>query len=58
MLVLAYVGDEDSTNAVPYDIVEIASANDKKALLLGKGVYNIVAKDQEQHTQTIKVRMR
>jgi hypothetical protein len=57
LLAFAYVEGEDSSKAVPYDIIEITSVNDKKALLLEKGAYKIVLKDQQQHAQTVPVRI-
>jgi hypothetical protein len=57
VLVLAYVADEDSTKTVPYDVMEISNAGDKKALFLQKGVYKLVLKDQQQNSQTLPVRI-
>lgn len=51
-LVLAYAAEEDKTQAVPVDIVELRGPQDKKALALGKGKYTIVATGQAGSSQT------
>lgn len=51
-LVLAYVATEDATQAVPADVVELQSPQDRKVLALKKGRYRIVAKGRSGQVQT------
>lgn len=58
VLVLAYVKGEDIQKAVPYDVMELSSASDKKALFLEKGSYTVVLKNQEGKSQQMDISVR
>lgn len=60
-LVFAYLADENINVAksedmpIPYDVIELKNASDKKALSLKKGKYNIVIKDKSGQEQKLSV---
>ena len=43
-MVMAYVDGENVDEAIPFDVIEIKNANEKKALVLEKGKYKLVMK--------------
>ncbi len=47
MLVLAYCSNEDSSIAIPVDIMELKSVNDNKALVLPVGAYKIILRSSK-----------
>lgn len=60
-LVFAYLADENidvkknSDLPVPFDVIELKSTSDKKALSLKKGKYNIILKNKKGEQQRITV---
>jgi hypothetical protein len=62
-LVYAYLADENievknsQDMPIPYDVIEIKNASDKKALSLKAGKYNIIIKDKNGQQQKISVTM-
>jgi hypothetical protein len=62
-LVFAYLADENievknsQDMPLPYDVIEIKNASDKKALSLKAGKYNIIIKDKNGQQQKISVTM-
>ena len=55
-LVFAYYAEENCNFAVATDIIELKSKNDKVALSLKKGAYNIIIKDSKGNTQQIHIK--
>ena len=58
VLILAYVKGEDVQKAVPYDVMELSNASDKKALFLEKGPYTVILKNQEGKSQQMEITIR
>ena len=54
-LVFAYYANEDSSNSVPTDVIEIKSPGDKIALALAKGEFIIVIEDSKRQKQTFHI---
>lgn len=50
-LVFAYKANEDISQAVPVDVIELKNKEEKKALALKKGKYKILIKDKEGKLQ-------
>lgn len=51
-LVLAYNQREDVAQAVPVDVIELKNDHDAKALVLGRGRFTVVARNQQGQSQT------
>jgi len=54
-LLFAYPVNEDPTMAVPADVVELHSSDDKTALALAHGTYIIVARNRNKREQYFKI---
>jgi hypothetical protein len=52
MLALAYCANEDSSIAIPADIMELKSDTDKKALVLKPGAYKIILRNNKGEEKT------
>lgn len=63
-LVMAFIKEEcdlmnnDYDNLIPFDIIELKSIKDKKALSLKKGNYEILVRDSDGITQLIQKRIK
>lgn len=55
-LILAYKAEEDFHQAVPVDVIELENNDEKKALALKKGNYNIIIKDIGGKQQTLSIK--
>jgi len=56
-LIFAYKVNEDMAKAVPVDVIELKNKEEKKALALKKGKYNILIKDREGKLQTFSLKV-
>lgn len=58
MLALAYCANEDSSIAIPADIMELKSSADKKALVLKPGDYKIILRNNKGEEQTFNTEIK
>ena len=58
MLALAYCANEDSSIAIPADIMELKSSTDKKALVLKPGVYKIILRNNKGEEKTFNTEIK
>lgn len=56
LMILAYRKGEDIDSAIPADVIELGSAKESKALVLTKGDYTLLIKNQKGETQMIDVK--
>lgn len=56
-LVFAYFAEENYSLAIATDIIELKNKDDKVALSLSKGEYNIVIKDRTGNEQIVRVKL-
>ncbi|MFD3002610.1 hypothetical protein ACFS7Z_19725 [Pontibacter toksunensis] len=56
VLVFAYKAGEDISQAIPVDVIELKSKQDKKALALKKGKYSILVLDKNGGQQTVSIK--
>ena len=57
ILAFAYVNREDPAIAIPYDVVELSHPREKKALILQKGKYTLVLKNEKEE-QVFKIEVK
>jgi hypothetical protein len=55
-LVLAYFANEDTTTAIPTDVIELKNKDDNTALALPKGQFIIIIKDTKGKEQTLSIK--
>ncbi len=58
LLALAYCSNEDSSIAVPADIMELKSATDKKAFVLKPGFYKIIVRNNKKEEATFNIEVK